>query len=64
MQTNHKFTVFPIQLNIFIARYIEGDEEVEYAVCVDSLPSAKQKIRAHLESLLKELENLKMRDIV
>ena len=46
-----------------IDHYLDEDEELAFTEVVDSLPKAKEKAIAYLNGLIKEIENLKLRDL-
>lgn len=59
-----KFTVWSyFKATDIIERYQDEDEGVTMANVVESLPKAKEKAIDFLKTLIKEVENLKLKDL-
>jgi len=59
-----KLTVWEyIKAEDFINRYQDQDDTVSKVTIVDNLPEAKARVIAYLTQLIKEVEDLKLKDI-
>jgi len=52
-----------LRYDLFLARYLEGDEDMTHVTVCKNLPEAKIKLKEKLENLIKEIDKLKLKDI-